>query len=279
MTPTEYSRIQLQFWNCGEVNRMKIMQNPPSSPSPSRAGGRPFDGNFERTLNGTGYMIRSLDEVSAGFIRFAATDAPGPALDIGAAYGVATLAALEQGARVIANDIDPRHLDILETRVPPEHRARLALLPGAFPDDISVDDGSIGAVLAARVLHMFDGPQIERSAAMMFQALAPGGKAFVISEASTFFRYPQLREKYDAQLKSGRPWPGFVTGVRALLPEEAEHVPDQVHFLTPEDLSLVFLNAGFVVEWCEFYQRNVGGEGPWYQRRRSVGLVARKPSG
>jgi hypothetical protein len=124
---------------------------------------------------------------------------------------------------------------------------------------------------------MFDGPQIERSATMMFQALAPGGKAFVISEASTFFRYPQLRGKYDAQLSSGQPWPGFVKGVRELLPGEAEHVPDQVHFLTPQVLTRVFGSAGFVVEWSDFYQRNVGGEGPWYKRRRSVGLIARKP--
>ncbi len=247
----------------------------PSS-APPRPDGVPFEDNFEQTLNGTGYMIRSLDEVSRGFIKFAATDAPGPALDIGAAYGVATLAALARGARVIANDIDPRHLEILATRVPPEHCDQLTLLPGAFPDDISVDAGSIGALLAARVLHMFDGPQIERSAAMMFESLAPGGKAFVISEASTFFRYPQLREKYEQQRQSGQQWPGFVTGVRELLREEAEHVPDQVHFLTPEDLTLVFMNAGFVVEWCEFYQRNVGGQGPWHQRRRSVGLIACK---
>lgn len=252
----------------------KTMQTSPTAPRPD---GDPFEDNFERTLNGTGYMIRTLDRLSSEFVHFAASGAPGPALDVGAAYGVATLAALEQGARVIANDIEPRHLEILATRVPAEHRERLTLRPGAFPDDVAVEAGSLGAALAARVLHMFDGPQVERSADMLFRALAPGGKAFVISEASTFFRYPQLREKYDAQLSSGQVWPGFVTGVRELLPEEAEHVPDQVHFLTPRVLTQVFSEAGFVVEWCDFYQRNEGGEGAWYNRRRSVGLVARKP--
>lgn len=237
----------------------------------------PFEENFERTLNGTGYMIRSLDEMSGGFVDFAATDAPGPALDIGAAYGVATLAALAKGARVVANDIEPRHLEVLASRVPPEDRDRLTLLPGAFPDDVELTDGSLGALLAARVLHMFDGPQIERSAATMFRTLLPGGKAFVISEASTFFRYPQLRAKYEEQRQRGDRWPGFVTGVRDLIPEEAEHVPEQVHFLTPDVLTRVFQDAGFVIEWSDFYQRPTAHDGPWYQRRRSVGLVARKP--
>lgn len=246
------------------------------SPDSTGPVGPSFDDNFERTLNGTGYMIRTLDRLSGEFVDFAATEAPGPALDIGAAYGVATLEALDRGARVIANDIEPGHLEILATRVPAEHLDRLMLLPGAFPDGVSLDEGSIGALLAARVLHMFDGPQIERSATLMFESLAAGGKAFVISEASTFFRYPQLREKYEQQLSSGQHWPGFVTGVRELLPEEAEHVPDQVHFLTPDVLTSVFKDAGFVVEWCDFYQRNTGGDGPWYQRRRSVGLIARK---
>jgi SAM-dependent methyltransferase len=242
-----------------------------------RADDAPFEDNFEPTLNGTGFMIRNLDEFSLGFVDFAVTDAPGPALDIGAAFGVATLAALARGTQVIANDIEPRHLEILESRVPTTDRDRLTLLPGAFPDDVALDDGSIGALLAARVLHMFDGPQIERAAAAMFRLLAPGGKAFVITEASKFLRYPRLREKYEEQLQRGERWPGFVTGVRQLIPDEAEHAPDQVHFLTPDVLTLTFLNAGFVVERCAFFQRSVGQEGPSDKRRRSVGLIARKP--
>jgi SAM-dependent methyltransferase len=250
---------------------------PAPAPVPSPSDDVPFDDNFERTLNGTGYMIRSLDELSGRFVDFAANGAPGPALDVGAAYGVATLAALARGARVVANDVEPRHLEVLASRVPTEDRDRLTLLPGAFPDDVELAQGSLGALLAARVLHMFDGPQIERSAATMFRALRPGGKAFIISEASTFFRYPQLRAKYEEQRQRGNRWPGFVTGVRQLIPEEAEHVPDQVHFLTPDVLTRVFRNAGFVVEWSDFYQRPTAHDGPWYQRRRSVGLIARKP--
>lgn len=247
---------------------------PTSRPGPDNVR---LEDNFEQTLNGTGFMIRDLDEFSSEFVDFATTEAPGPALDIGAAFGVATLAALAGGARVVANDIEPQHLGILESRVPDKDRDRLTLLSGAFPDDVTVEAGSVGCLLAARVLHLFNGPQIERSAAAMFRSLARGGKAFVITESSTFHKFPQLREKYQEQLDRGERWPGFVADVRRLLPDAGDHVPDQVHFLTPDVLATTFEEAGFVVERCEFYQRPVGRRGPSARSRRSVGLIARKP--
>jgi len=57
------------------------------------------------TMNNTGWMTVALDDVSAEFARYAGT-VDGEVLDIGCAYGIATLEALDAGARVCACDRD-----------------------------------------------------------------------------------------------------------------------------------------------------------------------------
>lgn len=214
-------------------------------------------------------MVRSLDAVSREFVDCAATNAPGPALDIGAAYGVATHAALARGASVIASDIDHRHLEILESRTPEEDRSRLTLLPGAFPDEIEIEPRAIGTALVARVLHLFDGPQVERSAEALYRWLMPGARVFVISAASRFLRFPQLRKRFEERLRTGVPWPGFEPDVRSLISSQTDQLPEQVHYLSPKVLAHVFQQAGFRIEKCGFYQKS-------QQPLRNVGLRACK---
>lgn len=59
------------------------------------------------TMNARGFMLEALDEFAEEFIRAAAAGG-GESLDIGCAYGVATIAALERGARMCACDMEPR---------------------------------------------------------------------------------------------------------------------------------------------------------------------------
>jgi 2-polyprenyl-3-methyl-5-hydroxy-6-metoxy-1,4-benzoquinol methylase len=100
----------------------------------------PESNGFVKTLNGMGFMTSTLDEYSQDFARFAPS-APGPALDVGAAYGVATLEALKNGAHVIANDLDVRHLEILRDQTPSDQVSRLTLMPGRFPEELKIDEG------------------------------------------------------------------------------------------------------------------------------------------
>src|SRR5262245_33374185 len=108
------------------------------------------------TLNQMGWMTVGLDAFSREFVDFSST-APGPVLDIGAAYGIASIEALKTGARVIANDLDRRHLDILYDRAPKEYVRNLILKAGEFPNELNFSDYSLGGILACRILHFFDG--------------------------------------------------------------------------------------------------------------------------
>lgn len=232
---------------------------------------------IERTLNGTGYMISSLDEISEAFVDFASRQVLHPAIDIGAAFGVATHAALRTGVRMTANDIDPQHLEILNGRTPKTLQSQLSLVPGAFPDDLEFDANQFSAVLVSRVMHFFDGPQVERSIEAMYDWLMSGGKAFIVVEASIFLDHPVLRDHFEDSRAAGVRWPGFVDHVKSLLPRRAKFVPDQLHYLDPETLEDAFARGGFVVETSHHFKREVDPDDPSSGFRESVGLIARKP--
>eukprot|EP00913_Durusdinium_trenchii_P008928 g8394.t1 len=180
--------------------------------------------------------------------------------------------------RMVANDIDQGHLDILEDRTAVELRPRLSLVPGAFPDDLSFNAESFSAILLSRVMHFFDGAQVERSVERLYEWLIPGGRAFVVVEASIFLNRPPLRERYESQRAAGARWPGFVDNVKTLLPRRAKFVPDQLHYLDPDVLGRAFREAGFVVESAHHFHRNVDPGDPEAGVRESVGLIARKPA-
>lgn len=235
----------------------------------------PEPNGFVKTLNNMGYMTSGLDAYSQAFADFA-PGAPGPALDIGAAYGVASLAALRKGARVIANDIDDRHLEILRGRVRPHLHSRLTLMPGSFPDGIAFPPGSLGAVLICRVMHFFDGPAIERAAAQALRWLAPGGKVFVVGETPFIGTAKAFFPTYEARLKAGDPWPGIVENVGAHDPKRAGNLPSRMHLLDEGTLRRVFTQAGFVIEKLGTFARPEFPPDIQLDGRESVGLIARK---
>lgn len=113
------------------------------------------------TLNQTGFMKTELDIFTEEFIKYSSNSTRYPVLEIGAAYGAATLPALRNNARVIANDIDEKHLAILYSKVYKNDLNKLYLKPGCFPDQLDFPENSLNAVLICRVAHFLKGAEIE----------------------------------------------------------------------------------------------------------------------
>ncbi len=235
----------------------------------------PEESGLIRTLNSMGTMTSAPDIFSQAFIEFA-PKAPGRSLDIGAAYGVSTLPALRNGASVIANDIDERHLKILYSRVPVELRPRLELAAGEFPDGVDFPDGTLGAVLICRVMHFFDGPRIERAASKVMNWLAPGGKVFVVGETPHIGTAKAFFPTYESRQKAGNPWPGVVENVAAHDPKRAGSLPSLFHLLDERVLGRVFTAAGFTIERLELFPRPDYPADIRLDGRESVGLIAVK---
>lgn len=236
---------------------------------------KPEPNGFVKTLNNMGFMTSTLDAFSQNFTDFS-SQAPGPVLDIGAAYGVASLAALEKGARVIANDSDLRHLKILKDRTPTYLRSKLELLPGKFPEDLNIAPNSIGAVLICRVLHFLEGPAIQYAAQKLYQWIYPRGKVFVVAETPYLKNFKAFIPIYESRKAASAPWPGFIDDVMAIAPERGASLPPKMHFLDPEVLSRVFEEAGFLIERVETFARPEFPEDIQLDGRESVGMIARK---
>jgi len=230
------------------------------------------------TMNKTGWMTESLDAYSEDFAAFAGKIGKEgeQSLDMGCAYGVATLAALDQGARIFACDIEPKHLAVLEKRIPDEQRDRFESKPGALPA-VDFDAASFGAILASRVLHFLDGPQIEKTVAKMFTWLKPGGRLYLVADTPYTGPWYIHAETYEQKKAAGDPWPGFVDDYAGLLPEgtDPEGHPDFINPLDPDILERVCKAAGFDIISAEI----LSGSTSYAKGNEHAGIIAVKPGG
>jgi SAM-dependent methyltransferase len=226
------------------------------------------------TLNKTGWMTEKLDRYSTDFAQYAGR-ASHEVLDIGCAYGVATLAALDNGARVLAADMEPGHLEILTKRTPTQHRDRLRTQTATLPDT-DFPAQSFAAILAARVLHFLDGGQIEASVGKMFEWLKPGGRLYLVADSPYTGPWYTQSEAYEQKKAAGDPWPGFVADYRGLLPErtDPEGHPDFINPLDPDILTRVCKEAGFDIISAEF----LSGSTKRAKGNEHAGIIASKPT-
>ncbi|WP_323122871.1 beta-ketoacyl synthase N-terminal-like domain-containing protein [Burkholderia alba] len=235
---------------------------------PSEAGSMPGETNgMIPTLNGTGAMTTRLLACSEAFVEFAA-QARGEVMDMGCAYGVATLAALERGARVLAVDIDPRHLEILAARVPAALRERLSTQAGTLPG-MTLPENHYAAIHAARVLHFLDPDAFRASLHRMASWLAPGGKLFVTCDSPYFPHWSARVDEYERLVAAGHPWPGHIADLAGYFRQRSdagagnamdtgEHATDAlggaalINLVDPETLARECRLAGLEIEEAGF---------------------------
>ncbi|MET8582265.1 amino acid adenylation domain-containing protein [Streptomyces collinus] len=236
-------------------------------------------GGMVATLNRTGVMVEHLIPYSSDFADYAGR-CGGEVLDLGCAYGVASIAALERGARVVALDMERKHLDILGQRVNDEARQRLTLRQGVLPD-VDFADGRFTAVHASRVMHFLSPEDVRLTLRKMFRWLAPGGKVFLSTDSPYFGYWASKAAEYEERGRAGDPWPGYIPDVAAHFdPAHVVGGPSLINALDPEVFRRECEAAGFVVERAGYFgavgvdQGAYGAPGPDMEH---VGIIARKP--
>lgn len=230
------------------------------------------------TMNDKGFMFEVLDDYARAFIS-SAGESPDPCIEIGCAYGIVTLAALENGATITACDMDARHLEILDSRTPAEVRDRLTLTTGTLPE-IDLPENHFGSLLCSRVLHFLPGDEVDASVRNMFRWLKPGGKLFLVADCP-YGIWRNFIPTWEKNIANGVRWPGIMIPPIDYLPFDASDKaagPALMNLFNPELLTRTATEAGFEIEQCEYIDRSDFGRLGRMDGRENCGLVATKPA-
>lgn len=241
----------------------------------------PYKNKVILTLNNMGHCIPELTEFSKKFVKFS-KDSPEPVLDMGAAYGPATIAALKNNAKVTANDIEERHLQYIAETVKEPYKKNLSLCVGRIPGEVTFEPNTFKAIHSSQVLHFLKGYEIEETAKLMFKWLTPEGKVFIIAGTPYVKAIEAYIPIYERRKKDGDLWPcsleweDLSAYYSSEFKKNLSRIPKFMNYLDPDILRRVFFQAGFVIEECKFFNRkNI----PPYLKldgRENVGLIARK---
>ena len=225
------------------------------------------------TMNNTGWMIETPDRVSMAFADYAGA-IDDEVLDIGCAYGVATLHALERGARVLACDIEQKHLDVLQQRVPEAARARVRTQVAVLPA-VDFESNRFAAVLASRVLHFLSPSDVRQTIVKAYDWLRPGGRLFLVADSPFSGPWKAKASEYEQRKAAGEDWPGhFDDYAKFLRPgsDPTEH-PSFINVMDPDVLERECRAVGFDILEASWLRSGV----EWGTERDHAGLIAEKP--
>jgi ubiquinone/menaquinone biosynthesis C-methylase UbiE len=232
---------------------------------------REVTGIFTKTHNPFGgFTTTPCDPFSQQFIEHAAIAARsgGRVLEIGAAFGAATLEAIAKGATVFCNDIHPENLAVVRQRFMEMteeknesitgDNVKLVLVPGEFPNElVGLPEKSFAAILICRVLHFFTGVKIEESLAQISKLLAAGGKIYIVCETPYLKNWQRFIPEFNRRVECNVEWPGEITTPADYESSgRAASLPAFVHWITKEVLERSLLHAGFAVEHSAYINRS-----------------------
>lgn len=248
-------------------------------------------GEFTKTYNPAGgFTTTPCDPVSKSFLEYTEeiSRTGGSILEVGAAFGAASLLALEKGATVYCNDIDAKNLAVVRSRYlhgveelsSTGDNPSLVLVPGSFPDELlGLPQNFFDAILICRVMHFFTGAQIEKSLRSLSSFLKPGGKVFVVCETPFLKNWQKFLPEYEKRLQTNVQWPGEINNPADFESSgRASSLPEFVHWITKEIMEEVLNRTNFGIEHIAYIDRS--GQFPedlLFDGRESIGAIAIKP--
>src|ERR1700722_10082257 len=160
------------------------------------------------TLNRMGYMSPILDIIQMAFVKHCQNNRFGNFLDIGCGFGVATLPVINEGCRIIACDLEERHLEILKERIPKDKLPLLTPIKGHFPNEVIFPEHYFDGINLSMVLHFLPPQTIEKAFKEIFTCLKEGGRLFITTSspyqrALSSFAFIYEKKRFFEE------WPGY----------------------------------------------------------------------
>ncbi len=199
-------------------------------------------GQLIPTLNKQGFMSAVLDPYTKSFIMQLAGSKQ-PVLDVGAAYGIATIEMLNNHINVIANDLDEKHLQILNDNVSEEHKHLLKCRSGDFRE-LDIPENTLAGILSIRVLHFFTGEMIKKAVQQFYKWLQPGGYLCIVVDTIYLQHLSKLIPLFEERLANGEDWPGFIENFQEYLePQYKSSLPDILNIMILMDHDIIYTQS------------------------------------
>lgn len=231
---------------------------------------------MEPTMNGYGSM-HNLTKFSKIFID-RCSKYKKPVIDIGCAYGVASIPALENGITVIANDIDDRHLDILAQRTPENLLKNLVCLKANFPHELNFHQSSLSSVHLSFVLSFLNGEEVRLGFSKIYKWLDSEGEIFIINYTPFMKMIEGFLSVYETKKIMGDEWPGYIEDLSKMIEENnySKNLPNKIHHFDVDTLERELKKHGFVIELAEYFTLDYLPKEYKLNGKELVGVIAKK---
>jgi SAM-dependent methyltransferase len=196
------------------------------------------------TLNDNGAQMCFTTEITEAFLEHCLGPNCTYVLEIGCAYGVKASQIVQTGVFLVANDIDPRHLNIMKecfdqlSKTSPDFK-NVRYIEGNFA---TVNQEQIGtrkydAILCESVLHFMRPEEVRQTLNIFNTSLNKGGKVYI----TVVSHYLQpFRETFEANKTNGMEWPGLFEDLEGISPVIYNVVDEEI-------LARELKNAGFKI--------------------------------
>jgi len=204
-------------------------------------------------LNGRGFMEQDLNNISKSFVE-ESSELEGLSLDVGCAYGIASIAALKKGSKVLASDMDQAHLDILLKETPEELKDNLTTKLGTLPN-IDFKNESFITIHCSRCLHFLTPNELIETLRNMYNWIQPGGRIYLITDTCYSGPWKNYLPEFEKKLEAGDPFPGFIENVLDCLPipRLPKGMTPHMNCLDPDTLSRECKSAGFEIITSKYF--------------------------
>ncbi|MCT4634625.1 MAG: class I SAM-dependent methyltransferase [Rickettsiales bacterium] len=245
-----------------------------------------LDGRVQ-TLNNMGAVSPAVDPITYRYLDFLKqSNSSVLALEIGAAYGNMVLSVLQNTeVNIVANDLDNRHIEILNNRVQEcckDQFYRLKTDVSNFPQEFKLAQ-NFDAILMARVAHFFSPEKFGDAVNKIVEILNPEGCVYLVGITPYVNRFASFISEYEKRIKNGEDWPGYIENMQEYTDLEftSEKVYQSLkekpfHFLSANYLRGVFEDRGFYVKYSEEFPLSYNSNEWSYDGRENVGIIACK---
>jgi SAM-dependent methyltransferase len=226
-----------------------------------------------------GYMSPALDEIQQAFVDHCDYKKYGRFLDIGCGFGIATLPVIQKKRRIVACDLDQRHLDVLMQDVPQEKRVFVTPRAGHFPETIVFPENTFEGINLSMVIHFLSPQSINMAFKNLFVCLKKGGLLFITTSSPYQGVLSSFISTYESKKTQYRDeWPGYIENIADYVPHRAPLLPKRNIVFCPHELSRLAAKFGFhVVDSISFSRESIPDDLRLDGREYS-GLICEKPS-